>query len=79
MIISTSADAFEQASFYKRFRGEAFLRWFSEWGTSMPNFAFVDGWAVMQVEAGGSYLLFLNDKNLADQLIQFTDKTPVFH
>ncbi len=45
----------------------------------MPNFAFVDGWAVMQVEAGGSYLLFLNDKNLADQLIQFTDKTPVFH
>lgn len=79
MIISTSANAYEHASFYKRFLGEAFLRRVSEWGTSMPNFAFVDDRAVMLVEEGGSYLLFFKDKDIADQLIETTDKTPVLH
>lgn len=79
LIISTSAAAYEHASFYKRLGNEPFLRRISEWETNMPNFAIIFGKAVMLVQEGGSYLLFLKDKDMARQLIETTDKTPVLH
>ncbi len=79
MIISTSADVYEHASAYKRSHGESYLRRTSTWATSMPNYAFIDDNALMLIEEGGSYLLFLKDKNTAAGLLGAADKSPVLH
>jgi len=79
MIISTSAEAYEHASGYKRSPGESFLRRTATWANAMPNYAFVDVNAVVLIEEGGSYLLFFRDKVRADGLLTATDKSPVLH
>ncbi|HEX3934252.1 MAG TPA: hypothetical protein VHW43_06200 [Puia sp.] len=79
MIISTSAGAYEHTSAYKRSHGESYLRRTATWANAMPNFAFIDDNAVILVEEGGSYLLFLKDKNTADGLLGAADKSSVLH
>jgi len=79
MIISTSADAYEHASAYKRSHGESYLRRTATWANAMPNFAFADDNAVILIEEGGSYLLFFKDKNTADGLLGEDDKSAVLH
>ena len=79
MIISTSADAYEHASAYRRSQGEPYLRRTATWANAMPNFAFADDNAVILIEEGGSYLLFFKDKNSADNLLAAADKSPVLH
>lgn len=79
LVISTSADAYEHASEYKRSPGEAFLRRTREWGTSLPNFVFLYGKAVVLIEEGGSYLLFLTDKDNADDMLTSNDKSSAVH
>jgi hypothetical protein len=75
MIISTSGSAYEHASEYKRNPGEAFLRRTREWGTSLPNYVFFYEEALVLVEEGGSYLLFLKDQNTADGMLGSSDKS----
>lgn len=77
LIISTSAQAYEHASTYKRTNGETFLRRVQEWGTSLPNFVFLYEGGLFLVEEGGSYLLFLKDRNTADGLLTQSDKTQI--
>lgn len=77
LIISTSAQAYEHASFYKKTSGETFYRRKQEWGTSMPNFIFADENVLMLVEERGSYLLFHKDRNTAAALLGAGDKTAV--
>ena len=79
MVISTSADAYEHASVYKRSQGESYLRRTTTWANAMPNFAFADENAVILIEEGGSYLLFFKDKNTADGLLGAADKSSVLH
>lgn len=75
LIISTSSEAYEHASFYKRMPGEGFLRRTQEWGTSMPNFVFLYEKALFLVEEGGSYLLFLKDRKTANGMLASDDKS----
>lgn len=79
VIISTSPDAYEHASFYRRSPGETFLRRARAWGSYMPNFVFLYEKAMVLVEEGGSYLLFLKDQNTANGMLQTDDKSPVLH
>lgn len=79
VIISTSADAFEHEAVYRRYPGETFLRRTKAWGSYMPNFVFLYDQAMVLVEEGGSYLLFLKDQNSANGMLQTDDKSPVLH
>lgn len=79
IIISTSGSAFEHASEYKRIPGEAFLRRTREWGTSLPNFVFLYEKAMVLVEEGGSYLLFLKDQDAANGMLESSDKSFALH
>jgi hypothetical protein len=74
LIISTSADAYEHASEYKRSPGETFLRRTRAWGNSLPNFVFLNGETMVLVEEAGSYLLFLQDKDKANEMLVSDDK-----
>jgi hypothetical protein len=79
MTISISADGYDHGSAYKRHSGESFLRRTATWANATANYAFIDQNAVILIEEGGSYLLFLRDKDRADGLLGKADKTPVLH
>src|ERR1700743_3617378 len=79
MIISTSGTAYEHASEYKLKPGENFFRRTKEWGTSIPNLAFLYTEGLVLVEEGGSYIMFLKNKNTADGMLNSSDKSFPLH
>ncbi|HET6252546.1 MAG TPA: hypothetical protein VFE32_00660 [Puia sp.] len=79
LIISTSGDAFEHSSAYRRSPGEGFLRRTRQWGTSLPNFVFLYEKAIFLIEEGGSYLVFLKDQDAANGTLAADDKSFLLH
>jgi hypothetical protein len=77
MVVSTSPDDHKYASTYKRDPGEFFFRRMTAWSSPIMNYACVNAQALYLIEQGGSYLLFTNNKNQAEQLLEASDKSNI--
>ncbi|MDE3213506.1 MAG: hypothetical protein KGM98_09755 [Bacteroidota bacterium] len=67
------------ASSYKHTTGEPFFRPTHTWSTYTPNYVFVYQKGIFLVEEGGSYLCFLKDKKIADEMLSGDTKSLFKH
>lgn len=69
LMILPAQDDFKHAAAYKHTKGEPFFRRTQAWSSQIPNFVFLFEKGMVLMEEGGSYMCFMKDSKLADQLL----------
>lgn len=69
MILPEQSD-YKHAAAYKHTAGESFFRRTQAWSSEIPNFVFLYEKGIVLIEEGGSYLCFMKDHKLADQILR---------
>ncbi|HET7119213.1 MAG TPA: hypothetical protein VFI29_22150 [Hanamia sp.] len=69
LMILPELNDYKHAAAYKLTKGESFFRRTQAWSSQIPNFVFMYEKGMVLIEETGSYLCFMKDRKLADQVL----------
>lgn len=69
LMILPALNDYEHAAAYKHTKGESFFRRTQAWSSQIPNYVFLYEKGMVLIEEGGSYLCFMKDGKLANQML----------